>query len=742
MRRDSLQPLPTATYRFQLTAEQGFAELAALGDHLADLGISHVYLSPILRSAKGSQHGYDVIDHRLVDPELGGEDGLRAAAAALRTRGIHVLLDLVPNHMALTTPEYLNRALWGALREGAESPYAQWFDVDWERERPLLMPILGRRIDECLDAEEITVDATGGPDEEPVVRYYEHVLPIRTGTEGLPLEELLGSQHYRLAYWRTADEELNYRRFFDVDTLLAIRVEEPAVFDATHEVPLRLIADGVVSGLRIDHPDGLADPGGYLKRLSAASSGTWVVVEKILVGEEELPADWDCDGTTGYEALARVGALFVDPAGEPVLRGSFSEITGVADSWHETVEQAKRDVMRGLLVAEVDRLARVAYEICQSEVRLRDHSLRGLRDGLRELLVALPVYRVYVRPGVPADSQAHALLGAAALRAIEARPERSSEILLVRDMALGRLGRSSSKDEFCRRFQQTCGPVIAKGVEDTAGYRWFPLTSLSEVGAEPDQFGLSVDDFRSWADHRRDEVPFTLNALSTHDTKRSEDVRARLAVLAEVPGEWATAMRAWRDMTGPIWPEASDPSAGTDRWDWLAWQTLVGAWPIDHDRLGSYLVKAAREAKLDTSWLAPDDEVEARLREFARTITENTDIVASVSQFVDRLHPAFVANVLGQRAVQLITPGIPDTYQGCEVVSLQLVDPDNRKALDVQVVRDALRRAQDQHIDPLADLDAAKARLTQQVLRDRRDRSDRLRAAQSSPDFDGHGVGG
>ncbi len=730
MRRDSPRPVPTSTYRVQLTPEQDFATLGRLAGHLARLGVSHAYLSPILGSAPGSQHGYDVIDHSQVNGELGGEDALRAAATRLGEAGVHLLVDLVPNHMALTTPEYRNAALWGALLAGAESPYARWFDVDWDLERPLLMPVLGQRIDECLDAGEITFEPSGGPAGEPVVRYYEHVLPVRAGTEDLPLEELLGAQHYRLAYWRTADEELNYRRFFDVDTLLAIRVEDPQVFAETHAVPLRLVRDGVVSGLRIDHPDGLADPVEYLDRLAHETGDAWVVVEKILVGDEQLPRDWPCDGTTGYDALWRIGALFVDPAGEPVLRGSFAEFTGVADGWDQTVEQAKREVMSGQLVAEIDRLARVAYEICQEEVRLRDHSLRGLVAAVQELLAAFPVYRAYVRPGQPAGDDAVAVLEQAVHDALQVHPSLSSEIKLVRDMALGKLGRSARKDEFCRRFQQTCGPVIAKGVEDTAGYRWFPLSGLAEVGAEPDRFGLSVGEFCEWAESRRQAWPHTLNTLSTHDTKRSEDIRARLAVLAEMPGEWATSVRAWRDLAGTIYPpvagddggpEAVPASDPTGRLDWLAWQTLVGAWPIDADRLGDYLVKAAREAKLETTWTLPNEQAETYFTDFATHVTTDEAIRGSVQQFVERLHPAFVANVLGQRAVQLVMPGVPDVYQGCEVVSLQLVDPDNRRTVDQEALDAALTRGLDGDVDPTGDLDAAKARLTALGLLLRRD---------------------
>ncbi|MFI5101231.1 MAG: malto-oligosyltrehalose synthase, partial [Actinomycetes bacterium] len=538
---------PTGTYRVQLTPEHGFAALAAMADHLQALGVSHVYLSPVLAAAPGSQHGYDVVDHARIDPELGGEAGLLEAATRLREHGIGMVLDIVPNHMAMTVPEYLNRVVWSVLREGPASPHAGWLDVDWAADRPVLLPFLGRRIDQCLDAGEIVLDRAGGPDGEPVVRYFEHVLPVRPGTEHLPLEDLLAAQAYRLAFWRVADEELNYRRFFDIDTLVGLRVEDPAVFAATHAVVLRLLGEGLASGLRIDHPDGLADPRGYLRRLAAAAPpGAWLVVEKILEGDEELPVDWPCAGTTGYDALAAVGAAFVDPDGAPVLTSAFAELAGADETWPEAADEARRDVLRGPLVAEVDRLAQVAHEVCQGELRLRDHSLRGLTEAVFELLAAMPVYRAYVVPGESAPPAAVAVLEAACERAVRSRPERAPETTLLRDLALGRLGRGVRKDEFCVRFQQTTGPAMAKGVEDTAAYRWFPLTSLAEVGSRPDGFGAGAEPLHRYARRRLAAWPDALTASSTHDSKRSEDTRARLTAISEIPAEWVGAVRGWR----------------------------------------------------------------------------------------------------------------------------------------------------------------------------------------------------
>jgi (1->4)-alpha-D-glucan 1-alpha-D-glucosylmutase len=714
---------PLSTYRIQLAAQHGFDGLSDAVPYLTKLGVSDVYLSPILQAVPGSQHGYDVIDHARVSTDLGGEEGLLAAVKVLHERDIGVVVDVVPNHMALPAPETLNPVLWSILRAGPGSPYARWLDAElhWDEgsadsnlsndgtpqpngsTRQLILPILGARIDEVLDAGELTLDATGGPDGGPVLRYHGHVLPIRQSTETLPLEELLANQHYRLAFWRVAHEELNYRRFFDIDTLVAIRVELPEVFNATHELTSRLVTGSVISGLRIDHPDGLADPREYLRRLADATDNAWVVAEKILAYYEELPADWPCAGTTGYEAALRIGGLFIDPAGGPVLTEEFATFTGRDASWAEVVEQSRRDVLDRVLAAELDRLADVAYRLCQSNVRLRDHSRRGLTDGLAELLIAMDVYRAYVVPGEEPPQESVDTLERAAASARQRRPDRTPEIDLLVDLALGRRGRGPLHDEFCIRFQQTSGPVAAKGVEDTACYRWFPLSSLCEVGGDPDRFGVDPDEFHQWAAERQRRWPYTMNALSTHDTKRSEDVRARLAALSELPGEWTRAVSSWRAAAG----SCDDPTT-----EWLLWQTLVGAWPIDTNRLVSYLIKAAREAKVRTSWSSPDAEYERRIDAYVGRVFASDELLASVAQFVERLHPAFVANCLGQRVIQLLTPGVLDLYAGCETVNLRLVDPDNRVPVDIDALDHLLNRALAGVPDPFADLPTAKMRLT------------------------------
>jgi (1->4)-alpha-D-glucan 1-alpha-D-glucosylmutase len=714
--------VPTSTYRLQIAPGFGFDDAAAVVDYLHDLGVSHVYVSPVLQPVPGSPHGYDVVDHSRLNREAGGEPAFRQLVSELHDVGMGVVVDVVPNHMAVPTPAWLNAQLWSVLRDGPGSPYAGWFDVDWSvPSHALLMPVLGSRIGQVLAASELRL-GTGGPDgDETVLRYVDHELPVRAGTESLPLAELVDRQWYRLAHWRVADEELNYRRFFDVDTLAAVRVEDPDVFDATHRLLLDLVADGSLDGLRIDHPDGLADPRAYLARLAERTDGSWVVVEKILEGSETLPDDWRCAGTTGYDSLLRVGGLFVDPSGAAPLAALLTELTGDPPELGPVVEQAKREVVAGGLYAEVHRLVDLLRSICDDDVRLRDHTPRALHEAVRELLVAMDRYRAYVVPGEAAPAASVHAIQAAAEVACEHLPDfRHDTVNLVRDLSLGReIGTAGRADDPARaelvvRFQQTCGPVMAKGVEDTAFYRWFRLASLDEVGGDPARFGVAGEEVHAFAERLQREWPTTMTTLSTHDTKRSEDVRARLAVLSELPGAWADAVRGWWMAAAPHRDPLVDP-----RTEYLVWQTLVGTWPIDADRLHRYLEKAVREAKLLTSWTSPDGDYEAAVHRFVDGVVHDAGITTSVQELVQQTAEPARAGLLGQKLVQLLMPGVPDVYQGTELVDLSLVDPDNRRPVDF-----ADRRARLARLDAGAsprDLDDEKLLVTSRALRLRRD---------------------
>jgi (1->4)-alpha-D-glucan 1-alpha-D-glucosylmutase len=675
--------LPASSYRLQLTSDFGFDAAADLADYLASLGVTHVYLSPILQAVPGSRHGYDVIDHSQVSADLGGEEGFRAMVRRFRARELGVIVDIVPNHMAVPAPESRNRQLWSVLADGTGSPYAHWFDIDWAAlDGKFLLPILAGPVDDCLT--DLSV-ADG-----PVLRYYDHLLPLRPGTEGLPMRELLAAQHYQLAYWRDAGTLLNWRRFFDITSLIGVRVEDPDVFAATHEVVLRLFAEGLIDGLRVDHPDGLADPRGYFRRLAEAMGGAWVVAEKILARDEELPADWECAGTTGYDALALVDGLFVDPDGAAPLTEAYAAFSGGAKTTFAAVaEAAKREVAESMFGAELRRLTRL----------LPDADAGNVHQVLVELLAAFAVYRAYVHPGEPPSDAASQAIKAAADSARRHLPERLHATLdAVTAAALG-----AGSAEFAVRFQQTTGPVLAKGVEDTACYRWPRLVSLNEVGADPDRFGVSPAEFHAAARHLATQWPATLTTLSTHDTKRQEDVRARLAALAEHPGEWEREVAAWHEAAGG----GIDPET-----EYLLWQTLVGAWPISGDRLAEYLTKATREAKTRTSWLDPHGKYESAVLDLARRAP-----VDQIATFVDMIAPDTRVNSLGAKLVQLTMSGVADVYQGCELTGYSLVDPDNRRAVDYDRRRALLAGLDDA---PRTDLDTEKLLVTARALHCRR----------------------
>jgi (1->4)-alpha-D-glucan 1-alpha-D-glucosylmutase len=708
-------PAPQSSYRLQLQPGFGFAEAAGVAPYLASLGVTHAYLSPILQAMPGSVHGYDVVDHSRLSADLGGEPAFRAMVAAFRRHGLGVIVDIVPNHMAIAAPESLNRQFWSVLRDGSASPFAHWFDIEWPAAGGrLLLPVLAGPLADCLG--DLTVDRSG-PD-GPVLRYQEHVLPVRPGTEDLPLAGLAGAQHYRLADWRAAATELNWRRFFDVTSLIAVRVEDEGVFSATHEVLLRLVAEGLIDGLRVDHPDGLADPRGYLDRLAKATGGAWVVTEKILSGAEELPPGWRCAGTTGYDALRMAGGLFVDPAGAGPLTAACATFTGDTSSFQGVAEAAKREVTGGSLGAEVRRLARLL-------ARSGDPALHGLDGGdlatvLAELLTAFPVYRAYVRPGEPPPAASAEVVAAAAAAAADRLPARLHPALgAVAALALGG-GRGGApwQDEFAVRFGQTCGPVMAKGVEDTAFYRWPRLTALNEVGGEPDRLGAEPWEFHMFAGRLARDWPATQTTLSTHDTKRQEDVRARLAVLAELPGEWAAAVARWHDRALAL-SGGRCPEPGTE---YLLWQALIGAWPISYERAAGYLTKAMREAKTATSWRHPDEKYEAGALAFTAAALADPGLTGQLAAFTERIAPAARANSLGAKLVQLTMPGAADVYQGCELAGFALVDPDNRRLVDY-ARRRALLTAQDAGA-AAAGLDAEKLLVTSRALRLRRDHPD------------------
>lgn len=688
-------PVPHSTYRVQLTERFTFADAAARLDYFAALGVSHLYLSPILTAAPGSEHFYDVVDHSQVSPALGGAAGLRGLAAAAKERGIGLIADVVPNHMAVPTPVFHNSALWSVLALGQASAFSHWFDVDWSSNDGVLMPVLGDRIGTVLARGEFTLDTMVVPGFEaeghvPVLRYHDHVFPVREGTENLPMAALVEEQHYRLAYWRVANEELNYRRFFDVGSLVGLRVEDADVFERTHRVIINLVNDGTLAGLRIDHPDGLADPAGYLARLAEATKGAWVVVEKILEEDEHLSSSWKTAGTTGYDAAWRIGALLRDPSGSAALGGTLYQLTGDAmGSLPSLVDAAKREILHDTLASETRRLATLAHEVCRSDVRLRDHTWVALYDSLRAILVNFPTYRPYIVAGSHAPSSSLEWIDAAAVRArasLDAERHETLEVVvdLLKGAEVGSAGKTldAARGELVTRFQQTCGAVTAKGVEDTAYYRWTHLLALCEVGSPAGRFAMPPETFHAWAAAQQMTYPHAMTSLTTHDTKRSEDVRARMGVLSEVPAEWEAWLGRVRAETAGLRPSELD-----GRTENLWWQSLVasvddaGA-PMEWDRLERFLTKAMREAKSHTSWVSVDDQYESAVLWFAQTTHADPAVRDLVAEWTALTATGVRAAVLGQKLIQLTIPGIPDVYQGTEEVRPLMVDPDNRIPVD------------------------------------------------------------
>lgn len=726
---------PVSTYRLQLGPQFTFDDATQIIPYLKTLGITDVYCSPILQAAPGSTHGYDVVDHTKISEPMGGRIGFQRLADAAHAAGMGVVVDVVPNHMAVPTPLYLNRALWSVLREGAESPYANWFDIELsEAQDGLLMPVLGNRIGTVLANGEISLEKMMVPGfedvgEQYVVRYYEHVFPVRAQTEALPLADMLDSQFYRLAYWRVAEEELNYRRFFDVDTLAAIRVEDREVFAGSHALLLELHDTGYIDAFRIDHPDGLADPRQYMARLHKATGGAWIVAEKIIEGDEELPPDWRCSGTTGYDASWRIGAALTDPAGVGLLLAQYVELSNVTESFESIEAKAKRQILDTSLKAEIVRLTDLLVKVCHADIRLRDHTRGSLFSALSALIVAMDRYRAYIVPTEPAPPVSEQAVCDAAARA---RPELDEDaatsldvvVDLLTGQEVGSAGRTfeDARAEAIIRFQQACGAVMAKGVEDTAFYRYTPLTSANEVGGDPSRAAISTDDLSSWVANTTAHWPVTMTTLTTHDTKRGEDTRAAISILSEWPSLWRSLVTNLRARHAPDRPRDIDGQIEN-----LLWQTIAGTWrpdgPIDIDRLVAYLEKAAREQKSWTTWTDPSTEQEEALYSYARAILSNEDTLRDLTDAYARTQISRDVTTLTQKTIALTILGVADNYQGEEITQNSLVDPDNRRPVDYEAIGQMLADLDERDTLPgNATLDQKKLWITSRILRLRRER--------------------
>lgn len=670
--------VPASTYRLQLRPEFGFAAAGDIVDYLTALGVGAMYVSPVLDATPGSTHGYDVTDPRIARPALGGEPARLELVDALRTAGLGLVVDIVPNHMSIEVPK-ANPFWWDVLAKGRASQFAHWFDIDWSRDR-ILVPVLGSADD--LDA--LTVEG-----DELV--YFENRYPISGSASGTP-QEVHDRQPYELVDWRRGNAELGYRRFFDITTLAAVTVENSDVFAALHGEVLRWVVNRDVTGLRVDHPDGLADPTGYMQRLRAAAPTAWIVVEKILHPGEDLPGSWPVDGTTGYDALGEFLGILVDPAGEAPLTALAAGL-GQDTDYAAVNEAARRLVTDTILVAEVRRIAS----------RLDDVDRDEARAAVAETMIAFDVYRSYL----PHE-------GAHWTAAIATARSRRPDLEAALD-ALDRQVTGDPTGELATRIQQTSGMVVAKGTEDTVFYRYTRFAALNEVGGSPDRFGIDLDTFHALAAKRDSGAPATMTTLTTHDTKRSEDTRARMAVLSEIADEFADAVRVW----------SAHCRLGEPSLELLAWQTLVSAAPIADERLVDYLLKAARESKIRTTWTEPDEAFEQQIREWPARVRET--VGDDVDAFVERITRFGWTNSLSQKLVQLTAPGVPDVYQGTELWDFSLVDPDNRRAVDYDVRRQLLAEIDGGLVPDVDESGAAKLLLVRRTLAMRRDRPELFR---------------
>lgn len=796
--------IPRATYRIQLNSAFTFRDATALAPYLAELGVSHVYCSPYFRARPGSTHGYDVVDHNTLNPEIGTREEFDVFVQTLHEHGLGQILDIVPNHVGVMGAD--NARWMDVLENGQASIYAQFFDIDWRPSNPLLAdkvlaPVLGEPYGAVLERGEIELrfEADSG---SISAFYHEHRLPLDprdyagileralalipndsvsrndrtelaglvaafshlpdrhnttpadsaernrdkelykarlsalstgnpaiaeaihaavrelTGTADDPasidrLHELLDSQAYRLAYWRVASDEINYRRFFDINDLAALRMENEAVFEATHRLVFDLLNSGAVDGLRIDHPDGLNNPAQYFRRLQRCAGSAlgsshdlplYLVVEKITAGFERLPSDWPVHGTTGYHFTHVMNGVFIDGATKARFDRLYRAFIGEPADWPPMAHEAKRFIVSTSLAAELNILAVQLVRIARAERSTRDFTLNNLRQALVEMISCFPVYRTYIADDVSAEDRRYIDWAHACAKRGGASTD-GAVYDFVRDVLVDP-GKKDSRT-FAMKFQQVTAPVTAKGVEDTAMYRFNRLISLNEVGGEPDTYGTTVRAFHSDSQQRARNWPHEMLATSTHDTKRSEDVRSRINVLSEMATPWRAAIERWRRLNRSRKKVLEGHPAPSPNDEYLLYQTLIGSIPLDDgedaawsdyvDRIDACMVKAVREAKLRSSWGNPNTEYEEAVRQFVRAALERRDgnlFLTDILALVRRIARFGLFNGLSQTLCKLTAPGVPDIYQGNELWDFSLVDPDNRRPVDYALRRRLLAEAQ------------------------------------------------
>jgi len=773
--------VPIATYRVQLTAEFGFDAAAAIVPYLKALGITHLYASPFMKARKGSSHGYDVVDHTQINPELGGEEAFERLSETLKRHDIGLILDFVPNHVGV---HFADNPWWlDVLEWGPASPHAVSFDIDWDilpyRARAgVLLPILGSSYGEALEKGEIELryDSREGSFS---AWYFEHRLPIaperysemlrtivkeaeasdsaagkrilelasrytglrhpnrkeapafkaalreiegaeetiaqglatyRAGgdrsAQTLALHHLLERQHYRLGHWRLASSDINYRRFFDVNTLAGLRVEDAGTFAALHRLVRKLVAEDNIQGLRLDHIDGLRDPAQYFQRLrrlireaqGAATKPIYMVVEKILGEHEQLHAFAGVDGTTGYEWLNIITQVLLDDRGLDQLDEVWRQISNTPPKLEPILREAKHRVLETLLTSEFAVLRRLLARIAGGHYSTRDYSADSLRQALELYILHFPVYRTYLTAAGPTEYD-RALISktiekarAEWFAADEGIFDFLRDTLTMDLIAAGRTTHSAPRvRRFALKLQQFTGPVMAKSLEDTAFYRYHRLLALNEVGGDPAAKALPVEAFHEAMTLRAGQWPHGMTATATHDTKRGEDARTRLIALSEIPGEWTSAVARWKVLNAPHLVVGGDMRAPSASFEYMLYQALLGAWSLDRrdeqfvERMQAYALKAAREGKQETSWLNPDEAYEAGLRTFIGRILDpaiSAEFLDSIQTMAQRIALLGALNSLSQVTLKATMPGVPDFYQGTEFWDLSLVDPDNRCPVD------------------------------------------------------------
>lgn len=782
---------PRATYRLQFTRDFGFADAARLAPYLARLGISHVYASPYLRARPGSTHGYDIVAHDQLNPELGSAQEFAAMVQAFAANGLGQILDFVPNHMGVGGAD---NPLWlDVLEWGPGSRFAGWFDIDWEPaagylSEKLLIPVLGEQYGRTLEDGKLVLKFDPAAGEFAVWAYDTHKLPIhpahyatvlgtghpvleRLGDEFASIAEyrpqvgrraqelkselamvvgmdntardsltfrlarlngehdparreldaLIRQQYWRASHFRVAGDDINYRRFFNINDLAGLRQELPEVFEHAHQLVASLLREGVLDGLRIDHIDGLLDPAEYLQRLRAlalktdgASRPFWIWVEKILAADEDLRSDWPVEGTTGYEFANQALRLLTNPEGESALTRAFEEHTGERQPFEALVRECKVRILRNEMASELNVLARDTARVARQNPRTADFTRNLIRRAIRATIACFPVYRTYLDPRAPLPETDRARIAEAIRRARQLERDVDPSVfdfldaLLTGDLvATSRSGYSRHAALRCAmKFQQLSGPVMAKGLEDTVFYRYNRLISHNEVGGEPATLSAPIEAFHAANERRARLSPHGLLATATHDTKRGEDVRMRLIALAEIPDEWSRAVTRWRRMV-----TRESESLGDRNLEYLLFQTLVGSWPLSstdpgalktyQDRIHATLVKSAREARVNTSWAAPHQVYEQALAALLGAIFAAVPLRTELQEFARRLAQAGARNSLVQLTLKLTAPGVPDIYQGTELWDLSLVDPDNRRPVDF-AAREALleQTLADWELDP------------------------------------------